>query len=194
MDIVKADSEFDIKESNKKCVYCGLVEPSARTDSIRFSLLENECVEDLSLAKIEIISRHDNDAKRFSFGKVSTREYNIIPGDNPSVGMGPPLSLGWKFVDLNDLDVEDHIYRFRNERSFTRNNMRNLILNAYQRKKILFYDWGFNEEDIDLSTKLAHKVKMQRWRTQRLLRLQVFDGGMKSAKRLVKRTIMKRND
>ena len=132
--------------------------------------------------------------KRVSFGKVSIREYNVIPGDNPSVGMGPPLSLGWKFVDLNDLDVEDHIYRFRNERSFTRNNMRNLILNAYQRKKILFYDWGFNEEDIDLSTKLAHKVKMQRWRTQRLLRLQVFDGGMKSAKRLVKRTIMKRND
>ena len=173
MDIVKADSEFDIKESNKKCVYCGLVEPSARTDSIRFSLLENECVEDLSLAKIEIISRHDNDAKRFSFGKVSTREYNIIPGDNPSVGMGPPLSLGWKFVDLEDIDVEEHHHRnLRHDRK----NMGHLVLNSYKRKKILFYEWGFNEEEIELSTRLAHKVKMQRWRTQRLLRFQSIGG------------------
>ena len=161
-------------------------------ERLNIGTMETICVSITNGCSINNVSFSRKETKkRVSFGKVSIREYNIIPGDNPSVGMGPPLSLGWKFVDLEDIDVEEHHHRYRRH---NRKNVGHLVLNSYKRKKILFYDWGFNEEDIDLSTKLAHKVKMQRWRTQRLLRLQVFDGGMKSAKRLVKRTIMKRND
>jgi hypothetical protein len=36
--------------------------------------------------------------KAVSFGLIEVREYNSVVGDNPTVRFGPPMSIGWEFV------------------------------------------------------------------------------------------------
>lgn len=43
---------------------------------------------------------------RVTFTRVCIREYSLECGDNPSVSSGPPLTLGWKFIKKEPIDVD----------------------------------------------------------------------------------------
>jgi hypothetical protein len=44
--------------------------------------------------------------KAVSFGLIHVREYDRVVGDNPSVKFGPPISIGWDFVQKQALPVD----------------------------------------------------------------------------------------
>lgn len=47
-----------------------------------------------------------------SFGQIEIREYPRCLGDNPSVTVGPPISMGWKHDQAYRLDLSEYeIYR-----------------------------------------------------------------------------------
>jgi hypothetical protein len=43
--------------------------------------------------------------KRVSFDYIHVREYERILGDHPDTKMGPPLSLGWKYMEQSRMDI-----------------------------------------------------------------------------------------
>lgn len=42
------------------------------------------------------------------FHKVMIREYEVVPGCNPSVSCGPPVELGWKHAEHREIDLEKY--------------------------------------------------------------------------------------
>jgi hypothetical protein len=44
--------------------------------------------------------------KAVSFGLIHVREYDRVVGDNPSVKFGPPISIGWDFVQKQALPID----------------------------------------------------------------------------------------
>jgi len=46
--------------------------------------------------------------RRVSFSHVKIREYCRVPGDNPSVSCGAPLSIGWKYNKRGTIDIDSY--------------------------------------------------------------------------------------
>jgi hypothetical protein len=73
-----------------------------------------------------------NTRKSVGFRNIEIREYEIDIGDNPCVGDGPPLSLGWKYekekiIDLEEFETLKGPSRPRNEMRVPRNQREWLI-------------------------------------------------------------------
>jgi hypothetical protein len=70
--------------------------------------------------------------KSVGFRNIEIREYEIDIGDNPCVGDGPPLSLGWKYekekiIDLEEFETLKGPSRPRNQMRVPRNQREWLI-------------------------------------------------------------------
>lgn len=48
------------------------------------------------------------DGISLGFHKVMIREYEVVPGCNPSVSCGPPVELGWKHAGHKVIDLEKY--------------------------------------------------------------------------------------
>jgi hypothetical protein len=58
----------------------------------------------------------------------------MILGDNPACRIGAPVSLGWEFEALPDLNIDDYeAFREKHRRT----HLNHLVLNYYQRIEIL---------------------------------------------------------
>lgn len=73
---------------------------------------EHSSVMDQSIAEISTISNLSNatsvtglDAIGISFADVQIREYQLVPGSNPSVSSGPPVELGWAHTPHTSISV-----------------------------------------------------------------------------------------
>lgn len=53
-------------------------------------------------------SELSKDDKRVTFDTIEIREYPRALGDNPSVTVGPPISIGWKHRQSYTLDVDQY--------------------------------------------------------------------------------------
>lgn len=63
-----------------------------------------------SMASLMVDSLDDSKDKKknVSFRLLSIREYDLVLGDNPSCGDGPPVSLGWHHKDDFVIDINDY--------------------------------------------------------------------------------------
>lgn len=83
--------------------------------------------------------------KKLQFGVVQVRLYEMTLGNNPSVSIGPPISLGDDFEALEEFSVEKH-ERLRSKYR-RKPQSHQLTLNYYQRYEIL-HGAGFNDKEI----------------------------------------------
>lgn len=74
---------------------------------------DHSSVMDQSIAEISTISNLSNatsvtglDAINISFADVQIREYQLVPGSNPSVSSGPPVELGWAHTPHTSISVD----------------------------------------------------------------------------------------
>jgi hypothetical protein len=100
-----------------------------------------------------------NTRKSVGFRNIEIREYEIDIGDNPSVGDGPPLSLGWKYekekiIDLVEFETLKGPSRPRNEMRVPRNQREWLIRAS-----------GVTDEEIENSIRDVNITKKSRWNT-----------------------------
>jgi hypothetical protein len=65
---------------------------------------------DSSLSLDDDSSAYSSTSHKISLGfhKVIIREYEVVPGCNPSVSCGPPVELGWKHGDHREIDLDKY--------------------------------------------------------------------------------------
>jgi len=103
-----------------------------------------------------------------AFGGVEIREYPSIPGDNPAVTKGPPLTIGWTPVSTVRIA---HIDKYEEVRGRHRRSSNQLQMPTEQRMDIL-RNQGFDQADIHKSTKQASMARRQRKETVSTLKHQ----------------------
>jgi hypothetical protein len=97
--------------------------------------------------------------KAVSFGLIQVREYNRVVGDNPTVRVGPPMSIGWEFVQKQAVPVDDYEKIKRPRTSDLR------IMGSITRKSILRYEFDVSLKEIRAAEKIIRKIQRQRCRT-----------------------------
>jgi hypothetical protein len=119
--------------------------------------------------------------KAVSFGLIQIREYNRVMGDNPTVRVGPPMSIGWEFVQKKAVPVD--VYE---KREHPRTS--DLWMDNFTRKSILREECGVSREEIRAAESIVRKIQRQRHQTiQRGKTATAIEYAMESAKRKMHR-------
>lgn len=104
----------------------------------------------------ESVTTVDSGTKRsVTFGDVNVREFNRIVGDHPDVSVGPPVSLGWKFVENEPVTV-DHYEENKPPRKYV------LRMTSITRKNLLRNVFDCPSEEIANAEKEVQKIQKQR--------------------------------
>ena len=99
-----------------------------------------------------------------SFDSVNIREYSLIPGDNPSVSEGTPLSLGWEHCERYKSALDPY-ESFRDGRRRTTAQMK---IPSKIRKSMLLHH-GHSPREVEEAAREASKSRMQREYTVRVV-------------------------
>lgn len=100
---------------------------------------------------------------KVSWNTVQFRTYETILGDNPSVSVGPPISLGWKYdVASNTIaSIDDY-----EDRRVGRRSKEQLLVPWAARERCLM-DSGYSRSEISDAVKDLMKVKQSRQQNAR---------------------------
>jgi hypothetical protein len=94
-----------------------------------------------------------------SFDRVMIREYERCVGDNPAVSSGPPIGLGWNYMQARECSVDFFETSMRAPPPRTR---KDFFLPAQKRFYILLDQWGFSVQDICRAKDEASEIRYQR--------------------------------
>ena len=125
------------------------------------------------------------DKRSVRFGTIQVREFNRIVGDHPDVKVGPPISIGWDFVE-SDAQCLDQYEADRPARSLRR-------MSSITRKNLLSNVFGVPEEEIRAAEKEVQLILKSRERSKKQSKLagNVQSAGKKIKKVLLGETLMK---
>ena len=118
---------------------------------------------------------------RVSYGHITIREYSMIPGDNPSVSRGVPLSLDWQHFWEGSFPVDT----YESVKTEPRHHLE-MRVPAEVRAKIL-RDSGSNWKEIQSSIRAANITRRDRLNTLRRLPSQNFDEKVEKLGRGIKK-------
>ena len=91
-----------------------------------------------------------------SFDSIFIREYPLLPGDNPSITDGPPMTFGWIHEDEYSYPINEYeLYRLDDRR--VPSQMR--VPRAVRFQRLL--DHGNSQSDIKKSIKSVNQLKSQ---------------------------------
>ena len=114
-----------------------------------------------------------------NYGNATFREYPMVPGDNPTVTRGPPVSLGWKHISEVTYNIHEYEHAKRGDRVRQHIEMKmppNVRIGILRGSG---YDW----KQIQASTKAANIARRQRTRTIERLRHDKFDENIEKVTR-----------
>lgn len=112
-----------------------------------------------------------------SFSVLEIREYGIIPGDNPGVTCGCPLSIGWEYDGVYCFSIEEYEEQRAKPRSMTELRIPSRVREDKLREV------GFSRKEIQEGTKHATIARLQRRRTSELMHLAPLQEFLERAKR-----------
>jgi len=150
------------------------------------ALYKMGCSRRLSCPKIE--SR-----RSITFGTVTIRDYEMTLGDHPDCSYGPPVQLGWNYLEYCPLDVDE--YEMHHS---LRRPLRNLCLNYYKRKELLGNKEAggkgdFDEQTLKAAWKDVKKTKSKRNLTKATLPMRRVEDVAESAMRKMGRVLGKKD-
>ncbi|KAL3931968.1 MAG: hypothetical protein SGBAC_011069 [Bacillariaceae sp.] len=105
-------------------------------------------------------SGHQIRESRLSFSSIRVREYPVLIGDNPSVGQGVPLTIGWEAEKEETYPLEDFESNHKAEPVSTLTEMKFTPEQRAQIAKSL----GYSDHKIN---KIAHQVKFSTLTTKK---------------------------
>uniref|UniRef100_A0A7S1ZLI9 Uncharacterized protein n=1 Tax=Trieres chinensis TaxID=1514140 RepID=A0A7S1ZLI9_TRICV len=143
------------------------------------ALYKMGCSRRLSCPKIE--SR-----RSITFGTVTIRDYEMTLGDHPDCSYGPPVQLGWNYLEYCPLELNE--YEMHHS---LRRPLKDLVLNYYQRRDLLR---GFDEQTLKAAVKEVKRTQMKRSVTRATLPVRRVEDVAESARRKMGRILMKRRD
>lgn len=104
-----------------------------------------------------------------SFGKIQIRQYERIPGDNPSICFGVPLAIGWAF---NEEGVPISVEEYESQRSSEPKKRDEMYVSLRERERILTEDWGINRSAVRAAERSVSLASKQRRETSARLHLE----------------------
>jgi len=138
-------------------------------------------------------SRRETSVK---FQTVQIRSYDRIVGDHPDVRQGgPPLSIGWDYLEMENISIDDYEVKKKQETSNTVNDgikfgcVRRLT--SGMRKDILVHHLDVSTEDIQAAEAEVERIKKQREQTNKQHKIVTkMEESLQSAKRKMKRPFL----
>ena len=92
--------------------------------------------------------------KSVSFSNIHVREHSRIIGDNPSCRSGPPISLGWDFIDFEPEELNSY-----EERRLPRRRKNHLVMTSITRSNILANHFGYSVMEIQAAEKSVKRYR-----------------------------------
>jgi len=129
--------------------------------------------------ELDLSSHSTNRILTVTFNTIKVREYPIILGDNPGVSEGPPLTIDWMYIDVDEFDVEE----YENTRP-TRRRMLEMAIPACIRRDTLKRS-GCSSQDIHERLKEVKLTKQGRLETTSMLYRSETSEKIEKAKRRV---------
>jgi hypothetical protein len=115
---------------------------------------------------------------------VVVRHYSQTLGDNPACSYGAPITLDWTYVQLEPKSVDLYeALRLRRRRP-----AHQLILSYYFRRELLLA-LGFDERDIQRTTREISKVRVQRQKTEFFSHVWKVEDAVETTGRRLKRVV-----
>lgn len=130
----------------------------------------------------DAVAPFDEERKSVKFSTVQIRTYNRIVGNHPDCRVGPPVSIGWDYLQHDALPLGEYEEE-RPARSLTR-------LTSITRKNILSNEFGIPEEEIRAAEKEVQLILKSRDKTKRQTKLAEKVGLVKSARRKMKKVLL----
>ena len=125
---------------------------------------------------------------RVTFATIEVREYERVVGDHPDTKVGPPLAIGWAFVESEVSSVDD----FEAERESTRKGLRRM--SSITRKNVLKNVFLIPEEEIRLAEKEVQKILASREKTSKQGKVsEKLEEKLESFGRKLKRGVFREN-
>ena len=112
---------------------------------------------------------------KVKFSSVKIREYPMIPGDNPSVSNGPPLTMDWTASKTFSVAID----RFEDFCKENRQCSLQMAMPAQLRTALLLQA-GYTPEVISLATIDADSIRQQRLQTNTSLSLDAAEERIES--------------
>lgn len=131
-----------------------------------------------------IASNDDSTSSKKSvcFGVIQVREYNRVLGDNPDVLFGPPISLGWDYVQREALPIE----KYETTKSPRKTSLK---MSSVTRRNMLINVFEVPAEEIKAVEREVKKIQKQRSQTNKQgPAARVVESALQSAKRRLRRT------
>ena len=91
------------------------------------------------------------------FGSLTIRNYEVQLGDNPSCSNGAPVSIGWRYNELNPICIEKYEEWMKDKRR----SRSEFHLPRSHRESIL-REYGYSRSQMTEATKEVAKIKKQR--------------------------------
>ena len=133
------------------------------------------------------------------FGSVHIREFDRIVGDHPDVGQGPPLSIGWDYLELEGMSLDAYEQEKRDKHAQKVQDAKNCggwaplpglrKLSSGRRRDMLRIDFDIPLRELEQAEADVEKTKKQREQTNK--QKKVFtrtEEILQSAQRKLKRT------
>lgn len=119
------------------------------------------------------VAKRQCSRRSVNFGSVSTREYDRIVGDNPSCRSGPPLGLGWNYSSCEEISIDSHQLKYQIKREKKRPVTGNTLYPVTERKResILKTDWGYTDEELQMSQDEIIRIQWERYNTIKALQI-----------------------
>jgi hypothetical protein len=138
------------------------------------------CTEKETLS-MTMTTADSNSKKAVSFGLIHVREYDCVVGDNPTVRVGPPISIGWNYVQKQGVPMDDY-------EKIKRPRTSDLRMGSYTRKRLLRREFDVSLEDIRAAERIARTIQIQRSQTAQQGKTgAVIEYAMESARRKMHR-------
>lgn len=118
-----------------------------------------------------------------SFGSVIIREYSRVLSDHPDVKVGPPIGLGWDFLQHGALPLDEYEQNRPERRKILR-------LSSITRKNLLVNVFGYSEEEVRAAEKeiqIIRKLREQSSKQSRASR--VVESALQAARRKLRRRL-----
>lgn len=117
------------------------------------------------------------------FTEVQVRRYDIVAGDNPSVTMGPPLSIGWEFESESSFNIDE----FEECRGVRRSSAE-MVMPRAVREELLLAN-GFTKKEIMEVVKEVARCKNNRQLTVENMKFEPVELKIENCKRSLKRAL-----
>ena len=133
----------------------------------------------------------DEEDLSVSFGKIQIRQYERIPGDNPSICFGVPLAIGWAF---NEEGVPISVEEYESQRSSEPKKRDEMYVSLRERERILTEDWGISRSAVRAAEKSVSLASKQRRATSERLHLEPAQEAIESARKKFDRVVYGKSD